>query len=98
MRLDIICGWLSNLVAFCQSKSKWPVRNCRSSEVLARGLVRDSCYPNSHRPKSAELVARADRLLKLCSLFGRDNKLLPCPTRREIIIAPLNKQIHYMLN
>ena len=29
-----------------------------------------------HTGRLAELIARADRLLKICSPFGRDNKLI----------------------
>ena len=48
--------------------------------------------PRINTGRLAELIARADSLLNICSLLGTDNKLSSCPTRR-VIRAPMNEQI-----
>ena len=56
--------------------------------------VQMACAVDVHNVgRSAKLIARAERLLKICSPFGRDNKLSSCPARQDIILAPISQQI-----
>ena len=51
-----------------------------------------------HRP-IAEWIIRADRLLKICSPFGRDNKLLSCsPFGRDNKVLSCSTTACYLMN
>ena len=49
----------------------------------------------AHTYQLAELIAKAEWLLKICSPFG-SSVTISCPIRQEIIIALMNEQIRML--